>query len=389
MEPISIFLDTSVLPRDARPSHTIDELAELVSSGLVRVYLSEIAAREWRSQLIATFQTTVRDLRTAVTSIMRHPWAESLQQHDQIRQLSESHESLVSEANAIALREYESVISKLAAVILPIDNSDGQIVIDHYFSGGPPFCNPKNRQDFPDAFIYCAARRLVATNRPLLCACKDKNLNSALQAIEGIEAFVDIKDLLGSEFAKPAIDQLEFSHVWKQQQEDVLRLLAEDDVSLAAMLTSILFEELPGKTIIDSSIPEDHNKAAIVDVFSIEELNIQWNDSFEYGPAWIGVPFTFESDVELEFLVHAINSFNVPSWVRVSIGDLDEDAYFEASAQRRIHATGTMSIRFSLVELSLKGAVCPDDVEIEDLGEIEFADRLDPEFDNPQRYDYD
>jgi hypothetical protein len=88
--PIHLFIDTSVMPRDlARIGHDFDKLAELVAAKLVKIHMSEIAVREWRSQMVAEYLKLIKEMHSSVRAVVHHPLSAKLGHHKALSQLAE------------------------------------------------------------------------------------------------------------------------------------------------------------------------------------------------------------------------------------------------------------------------------------------------------------
>src|SRR5690606_14136233 len=74
-------------------------------------------------------------------------------------------EKIIEEFRAKAEAEVASSLSKWAkyinAQIHATQPHHGDLVLNAYFSGDAPFSQPKERKDFPDAFIYESIKDLA------------------------------------------------------------------------------------------------------------------------------------------------------------------------------------------------------------------------------------
>ena len=105
-----------------------------------------------------------------------------LKHHGIITQLVDARENTLNEALEAAESACTELLNKLGVEVLKIDDKDAAAVFDAYFTGTGFFCQPKHRNDIPDAFIYCAAKRFIATklHHSCLAVCGDGNLHKAL-----------------------------------------------------------------------------------------------------------------------------------------------------------------------------------------------------------------
>ena len=131
--------------------------------------------------------------------------------------------------------------------------------------------------------------------------------------------------------------------------------------------------EMSGHEFTHPSLPTDNEEATLDNVYAVDDLKVDWDNLAELGPAWIAVPFTFETDADLSLSIYRMDAFSTPSWINVSLGDFEEDHYFEASASRRIKVSGHIYFLFTKDELATTPLQLPSSVEIEDVG-IDFID---------------
>jgi hypothetical protein len=76
-------------------------------------------------------------------------------------------------------------------------------------------------------------------------------------------------------------------------------------------------------------------------------MSVSWDEAESLGEGLISVPISFEAEVELDFYVFRSEAFDVPDWVNVSMGDFEEDHYFEASGSRRARFNARLVLGFT------------------------------------------
>ena len=97
---------------------------------------------------------------------------------------------------------------------------------------------------------------------------------------------------------------------------------------------------------------------------SFDDFKFDWNNSRKLGEGWVAVPFTFDAEVFLQFHVFRGESFSVPDWVHVDIGDFD-DHYFPASGYKTLTFSASVSAQFS--EEEIEERELPNDLEVDDI----------------------
>lgn len=378
MQPIHVFIDTSAMPRHlTRPGHAIDQLVELCQADLLRVHMSDVALREWRSQMTKDFLDAIKDMHKRLRDVIRQPLSHKLASRKLISQLLGRQDATTAEATREARKSCDEFIRKMAVNKMPIDDADGAAVFDGYFAGDAPFREPKSREDLPDAFILCAAKRFASAHPGRTFAiCHDKRLREAIGELREVRPFEDLMTFLQSDPVKKAMGHLELSRIWTaEKQEEVITFLSKQQKYLSKLVHDFAYDTLQGQTFSDSSIPVDNNEATISSLRDIEGIEIDWEKVDQFGPGWIVVPFEFEANADIDLQVYRADTFAVPDWIHVSIGDFEEDYYFEASAERRLRVTGYLSFLFTKEELAADKLRQPANAEVEEDYEIKLADK--------------
>jgi hypothetical protein len=377
MKPIHIFIDTSAMPRDlARIGHEFNQLADLAGAKLIKVHMSDIAIREWRSQMVAEYMKLVKKMHAGLRAVFHQPLTSKLTQHKLISQLVADRKTIFAEATAVADGACDEFLKRLRVGTVIIDASDAGEVFDAYFDGDLPFGQPKQRIDIPDAFIFQAASRLLPTlpAHGMLALCGDGRLSKTLAGLLTVQVFESAKVFLQSDVAKEAMTHLELYRVWTDKEEQVIKFLARQSKFVENKINDFVSETLPGYTITDNSIPVDNNEATIGYVQDVRDLEFGWDAVEQPGPGWVTVPFEFVCDANLDLLVFRSDAFSMPDWIHVSIGDFEEDYFFEGEADREIRVRGRLSFLYTKDELEASKLKLPASVEIEDDIDVELID---------------
>lgn len=376
MSTIDIFLDTNVLPEDpACPKQEFEHLIQLVEARLLNVHLSDVARREWVTRMQANFVERAKEAVRHASRLTRHRLLAELTHAEQLKGLADVRDDLISNAREVSGQCCQKLLDRLAATIHPVNPDDGVVVLDGYFAGTPPFSEVKARNDFPDAFILEALKRLTTFGtREVQGVTADARLAKAFSDVHGVTHFESIKGLLASPIIQAANESFPLAKHWTPEREaEVVAELRKRTDFLKATMQSLAEDGLFQETA-SGNIPEDNGEATITYIGEISSLTFGWADRDELGPGWIGVPFGFECEADLEFMVYRADSLHVPSWVNVDFGDFEEDHYFEASGSRMITVEGLATIRFTLEELSEEELPAPEDVEIYRFNSIAVED---------------
>lgn len=375
MPAIDIFLDTSVLPRNpANPRQEYEHLIELVEARLVKVHLSDIARREWRTQMQDKFVAEVREAGRQAASLTRHRLSKELVHSDRIEQLAGVRDEMIEDAGNVAGHCCDQLLERLKVTVHPVAPEDCAAVLDGYFAGTPPYSDVKARNDFPDAFILQALKRLaVLIARPVQALAADERLGKAFSEISGVTRFPGMKELLASPAVQTANESLELAKEWTREREnDVVDGLSGHTAFLQSTIQMLAEREL-FQISAYGNIPEDNSKATVTGVRQLRNINLAWDNHENLGPGWIGVRLSFDCDADLDFMVYRADALHVPDWVHVDLGDFEENHYFEASGNRTIHVEGMLTIRFTLEELRRSSLPAPQDVEFYEIDSVEIV----------------
>ena len=241
----------------------------------------------------------------------------------------------------------------------------------------PLFGQAKNRNDIPDAFILCAGRQFAfSTAGHRIAICNDKRMRNALTGLPGVDTFSGIKEFLQSELGRQSLNRLELHKVWTdEKREEAIALLKQKKGFIKRKVEHFADNVLPGNTFSHGSLPTDNEEGTIDGTYDVEKLELDWGAMDVIGPGWIALPFSFETDADLTLWIYRMDSFSVPSWIQVHIGDFEEEHYFEASAHRRMRVSAVLLFKFDKKELTATPVKLPSNVEIDDV-EIDLIDEV-------------
>lgn len=178
----NVFFGNSVL---------LGTLSRLASKGEVRIHVPEVVLQEVTSQHVERISEAMRGASKSIDVLQElSPYSPEFARASQLvkkgaAQLSEQLQSRID----TWLRE-----ARVAAV--PIAPAHGGRVLGRYFSGRPPFRQAKNRQDFPDAFVWEAVIDLIGRSSGIHFVTNDTGFGPAVQELAGkVIVHNDLKEL--------------------------------------------------------------------------------------------------------------------------------------------------------------------------------------------------
>ncbi len=343
--------------------------------------MSEIAIREWRSQMVAEYLKLVKAMHSSVRTVVHHPLSAKLEHHKALSQLAEDKKTLFASAETVATQTSDAFIKRLGVSTVRLDGDDAGKVFKGYFVGDLPFGQAKQRIDIPDAFIYQAANRLLFTLpvAGMHALVVDGRLGKALGELPNVTVVKSAKAFFQTDIAKEAMTHLELYKVWTGKKEQVLAFLAKQTKFVEKTLYDYAFGELQGSTISDHTIPVDNNEATLRSVDDVRDFEVDWDSAEQPGPGWVAVPFEFICEAQLHLMIFRGDAFSLPDWIEVDIGDFEEDYYFEAPAHREIRVRGHLSFSYTKEELEASKLKLPASVEVEPDVDVELIPLLSDE----------
>jgi hypothetical protein len=192
--------------------------------------------------------------------------------------------------------------------------------------------------------------------------------------------FDSIKSLLQANIALEAMTHLELYRLWTpEKQKQIMKFLSKQQRFIDGKLDDLVSNKLPGYTISDYSIPVDNNEATISSIEDLRDFEIDWEAAKQLGPGWILVPFEFICDAGLDLLVYRSDAFSMPDWIHVSIGDFEEDYYFEGEGNRKLRVKGRFSFYYTKEELEASKLRLPASAGIEEDIDVELVEESYPD----------
>ena len=344
---MKLFIDSSSLPRNpAEPGHAYRSLKSLAEGGHIEMHISEISVSELATQLEINCEKKIAACERELKKLVRDPLGRGEALQGAIATLTEELER--EGLGDVAERKVSGLVSELRLQVMEAEAEDTPEVWRRYFAGEPPFESRKNRKDLPDAFIYLAAKRLAEENvgEELLCLCADENLAKALEETENWKVFGDANQLLQSEEFQTFCEGLEQEGKWWSKWHEIAPQLSDGFPELKERVREQLESALADQTVTED-VPGDGGEASVYSVQEMSELEVHWEKPLFLAPGWAVIYFTAEAELELDFLIHRSDTFDVPDWVHVTIGDFETDAYFEASGCQLFAVEGTVMYELS------------------------------------------
>ena len=197
-EEIPLILDSTLLKQVPKlNSQLFKQLIKLVNIGVYKLYFSEIVEKEYLTWIQEEAQKAYNNVVKATESLDKY--------HEEQNVFGLSFNSTVSIAHSQISGVLKKVVSNWEdfkkstnAIILPIESSHGELVMNSYFNGDIPFKNVKNRSDIPDAFIYQSIKDLLKINKKILFISRDKNFVKRINN-DRVVCYENLSDLFSND----------------------------------------------------------------------------------------------------------------------------------------------------------------------------------------------
>jgi hypothetical protein len=200
-------------------------------------------------------------------------------------------------------KEWERWLKSVNAVEDPIDSSHGQRVIDDYFAGKPPFKTPKNRNDFPDSYVWQAVVDLTRQFQPIHFVASDKAMSGAAAGIQEIVAYKKLAAFIETEECQRGLREMA-EEVLTQNMRRAGSLLRNVRDHLEWLIGVKISNALDGETITDGRIPDDNHEATIYGVDDPKIMEFAFDKIEYYGSSEIGVPFEVVTECRLSYAIY-------------------------------------------------------------------------------------
>jgi hypothetical protein len=299
---MDVAIDTSILRQDPkREKAAMRALGRLASGGKVAVHMPEVVQREFVSQQTAELENRLRNVETALSSILRISANGELSEFAE--QVANRAKRLSTEAAEMAASEFSGWLTATDAIVYRIVGDHGRRVMDAYFNGTAPYKSPKNRSDIPDSFIWECVLDIQKGCGTLHIVSSDGALFQAASGHPGLIDHNSLEEFIQSDACQIALREVAAENVLANMVE-AGKLLASKEELLLEHLESQLVNELANKDVKSRSIPDDNNEATIMGVDSPVDVSFDYGDVDYYGDGEIGLAFKASVECTLNYAIY-------------------------------------------------------------------------------------
>ncbi len=342
---LNIIIDTSIYRQNPdRNNAGFTAIERLCEQGIARLHLPFFVEKEFITHRVSELSKKSAEALKAVRSVPRGRL--SPEDVQRLQDVTTTLREIKSHIEQAVTEEFQQWIARLGVERHEIKPGHGRRVADAYFGGHLPFRTVKNRNDFPDAFIWETIRDLTENAHVNVCVIvADGGLFSCCEANVALKVFASFDDFFASEGVKNAIAD-EF---FRNRFDEIITALSTQEKDIISEIQGDEEEGLIGKEITHRFIPSDHNDAVINSVGKPENYAFDFKQASYFGNGIIVIPFSFNVDVNAEFYIFKSDYYCMSEEKQgeISVSDWN-DHYFEAEDVFSLTVDGHIAVRMTL-----------------------------------------
>ena len=341
---IHVVIDTSIYRTDPkREKAAFRVLTKLATNGFVRVHIPHVVEREFSTQQLSSLESTFGEARKFVTSIRKRVSESLIQEVNGIDDHIQAFRSIAEAEVANSLSKWATEIGAETHATQP---HHGELVLNAYFKGDAPFSQPKERKDFPDAFIYESIRDLAKLRGNIHVVSADENLRNACSRVTGVTAHDVLEGFLKSKLCVEASKHLEHLEKLNQFRANIVSYKPD----LLNHINQLLLDYLPYKQFEDQYFKSDDNFGAVEMMEDAEDIEIDDSKIELLGVDTLLVPFSCRLGALVYYSIFAADYWamadNETLGITVHQSENSSDHYLEASEDVTLEIHGVFSISF-------------------------------------------
>jgi PIN domain-containing protein len=339
---LHVLLDSCIYRSDRKRNRpAFRRLTRLAKASKLQLHVPAYVKGEVVSQQQYDIAENLAKLKTLADAILRTTEEGELTKAS--RDIEQIANDIGSRADDLLANDFQTWLADVKAIEHAVQPEHAARVTEAYFAGGPPFRAPKNRQDFPDAFIWQTALDLVKEHGELTVVSSDGRLRAAAEEHDHMEGYETLDKFIESSECQDALEELTVDERVTTNLEHAKQLLPKVKDELLHRMGPDLVHELAGKEIRHRSIPEDNNEARILMVDEPQNVALGFENLEYYGDADIGIPFTATVECLLNYRIYKADYYSLDDEKHVSIDDWS-DHYFDAEEYYDIRVKGEIDI---------------------------------------------
>lgn len=372
MEKIPVMIDSSVLKQIKKlNSPLMNQLIKYTRIGKFQLYFSVIIENEYLTCIKKEAQDAYDKIVSGSEALYQY-YDEPTIMGFQLR-LNMTANMAHNEINTILeniTENWKKFKENTNAIILPIEEKHGQLVMNAYFKGNKPFKEVKYRQDIPDAFIYFSILEILKNNDHVVFISRDKEFVKHIQN-DKIVIFESLKDLFESD--EYCLKNEHFYSLSKTDKAFNMIQFFKDEIlrkTERAIELSDLVYDLE-QEVIYKAIGEYKNIATNAISVSLNYSNIKFITEYSYL-----VNFNAETVHSLTSIAtdDELNEINSQRIEKLNDKEKNDNGSYEITELFTTNVSGNVSITFDHSDpLSLKEQEVDHFFKTKEIKEIEVV----------------
>ena len=337
---IQVLIDSSIYRQDPqRRKASFNALVSLCKADLVKLHIPEVVKSEITTKEIQLATASFDELHPKLNSLLKRSLPK--QDLDGLQQAATLISQVKMNLSKSVIEDFQHFKTSTNAQMHSVQSHHGAAVVDSYFKGSPPFKAIKNREDFPDGFIWQTIKDLAATHKMLHVVVGDAGIIAACKNLSSVVVHQSLEDFIESGPIKNAL----LSNLSTKQFEALGSQLRYFREAIEKQLNELFLDKLIGETFEDDSIPDDNHQAIIQTLYEAETIDIQFPKLQYYGDWTFVVPFSASMVAEFYYYLFKMDyyTFSDERAKQMAISDHNKH-YFEVSEEESIDVEGFVSI---------------------------------------------
>ena len=269
-------------------------LSALGAKGVIRLCVPEIVLRECTSQIAERALEHEQAAQKGVASLRRITPAKMQAKLDSATALLAAH---AEELTAELKDRMKTWIQDARVAVLPIQSEHGSKVVDAYFAGAAPFKRVKNRDDFPDGFVWQALLDLAADEtRDIQFVCNDAAFEKHLADSDlQITLHKDILSLLKSGYLPVTAQEADY---------ELVRQLRASATGIEGSVRNAIHNALPEFALpMPPEVTSDANAGPfrIERVLALKAVSVDGDAVTALGNHTFSLPFTAAATIRATY----------------------------------------------------------------------------------------
>lgn len=229
------------------------------------------------------------------------------------------------------------------AIILPIGNDHGKLVMNAYFDGSAPFKTKKNRSDIPDAFIYCSLLDLLHEHEKVIFISQDKEFCNRIKN-DNIIVFNNLTELFNCDeykltdaYFNELPDERKREYLFKYYKDEIIKK-TKRQIELSDLISDIEYEYRA------NTIGNYRNEYS-----SAEFIEFNYNKVNNLSPNIYLIPFSakVKYTISSEATNNDLENYSKERLKNLTEKSINDNGLYDVSEEIEYSVFGNVSVKFA------------------------------------------